>query len=167
MFIVSRPQPSATKYSSAAAIASAADCRGRTRRRRSRNLLVDAHALPHRFELGVALHSPSVVELDVERHEVEPLEGGVVADGHDVVEAVHADPAPAGAAGVFGDVRAGPVDEDLFELRRSVLADVARLAREDDQRVAVRGNHDVGVAMDDLEPREVRHRAFETGVLAA
>ena len=66
-----------------------------------------------------------------------------------------------------GDELAGAVVEDLLELRRPVLADVARLGREDDVRLAVRRHDDVGVAVDDLEAGHVRHRALESGVLAA
>ena len=56
--------------------------------------------------------------------------------------------------------------EDLLELGGCVLADVARLAREDDLRLAVRRQQDVGVAVDDLEAREVGDRALEAAVLA-
>jgi len=43
------------------------------------------------------------------------------------------------------------VGEDLLDLRSAVLADVARLAREDDRRVALARNDDVRVAVDDDE----------------
>ena len=102
-------------------------------------VLVDLHALPHRLELGVALHRSGEVELGVERDEVEAFEGAEVAHGHDVVESVDADPLPAPVAGRGRDVLAGPVVEDLLELRRAVLADVPRLGREDDLRLALRG----------------------------
>ena len=62
---------------------------------------------------------------------------------------------------------AGPVVEDLLELGGAVLADVARLAREDDLRLAVGGHDDVRVAVDDLEAGEVGHRPLEPAVLAA
>ena len=70
-------------------------------------------------------------------------------------------------ARVGGDVLARARVEHLLEWRRAVLADVARLGGEDDERVAVGGQHDVGVAVDDLEPRHVRHGALEAAVLAA
>ena len=60
----------------------------------------------------------------------------------------------------------GTVVEDLLELGGSVLADVARLRWEDDERLAVRGDDDVRVAVDDLEAREVGHGPFEARVLA-
>ena len=50
---------------------------------------------------------------------------------------------------------------------RPVLADVARLGREDDRRLALEREQNVGVAVDDLEAGEVRDRALEAGVLAA
>ena len=100
-------------------------------------VLVDADALAHRLELGVALDRAREIELGVERDEVEAVEGAEVADGHDVVEPVDADPAPAPVASRRGDVLAGTVVEDLLELRRPVLADVARLGREHDLRLAV------------------------------
>ena len=56
--------------------------------------------------------------------------------------------------------------EDLLELGRPVLTDVPRLGREDDVRLAVRGDDDICVAMNDLEPRHVRHGALEARVLA-
>ena len=62
---------------------------------------------------------------------------------------------------------ARPVVEDLLELRRPVLADVARLGREDDLRLPVGGHDHVRVAMDDLEAGEVGDRALEAAVLAA
>ena len=63
---------------------------------------------------------------------------------------------------------AGPVVEDLFEaLDVPCSLDVARLGREDDVCVAVRRQHDVRVAMDDLEAGHVRHGALEPRVLAA
>ena len=120
--------------------------------------LVDADAVADRVQLGVALHRPGMVELDVERHELEPVECRVVPHRHDVVEAVDAHAPPA---------RVPPVDEHLLEHSGAMLADVARLAREDDQRVAVRGDDDIRVAVDDLEPGEVRHRPLEAGVLGA
>ena len=48
-----------------------------------------------------------------------------------------------------------------------MLAHVPGLGREDDERLAVGRDDDVGVAMDDLEPRQVRDGALEPGVLAA
>ena len=130
-------------------------------------VLVDPDALAHRLQLGVALDRAREVELGVEGDEVEALEGAEVAHGHDVVEPVDADPPPAAVARRRGDLLAGPVVEDLLELRRPVLADVARLGREDDLRLAVRRHDDVGVAVHDLEAGEVRDRALEAGVLAA
>ena len=46
--------------------------------------------------------------------------------------------------------------EDLLDLRGPVLADVAGLAREDDRRIALRGDDDVRVAVDDLEAGQIR-----------
>ncbi len=68
--------------------------------------LVDAHRVAHRLELGRALDGARVVELDVEVDEVEALEGAVVAHGHDVVEAVHADALPAGGLRALRDLLA-------------------------------------------------------------
>ena len=137
MFIVSRPQPSATKYSSAAAITSAAVRPGAyasAQTSKPRRLIRTDVADP--LELRLALHRACEVELDVERHELEALERTVVADGHDVVEAVDADPRPACSARARR-CGARPVDEQLLDQRGPVLADVARLGREDDERVAV------------------------------
>ena len=61
----------------------------------------------------------------------------------------------------------GPLVEDLLDLRRPVLADVARLGREDDERVTVGRDDDVRVAVDDLEAGQVRDRPLEPRVLAA
>ena len=91
----------------------------------------------------------------------------MIAHRHHVVEPVHTDPQPPRAARLLGDVGARTVDEDLLQLRRPVLADVARLAREDDERVAVRGKNDIRVAVHDLEAGEVRDGALEARVLGA
>ena len=56
--------------------------------------------------------------------------------------------------------------EHLLELGRPVLADVAGLGGEHDERLAVRRHDDVRVAVDDLEAGEVRDRALEARVLA-
>ena len=127
--------------------------------------LVDPHTVAHGLELGVALDSPCMVELDVERHQLDAVERRVVADGHDVVEPVDADTAPTGCPCLLRHVGARPVDEHLLQLRAAVLTDIARLAGEDDGRVAVRGDDDVRVAVDDLETREIRHRPLEARVL--
>ena len=68
---------------------------------------------------------------------------------------------------MVGDVLAGTRVEDLLERRRAVLADVARLGREDDERVAVGRQDHVGVAVHDLEPGHVGDGALEAAVLAA
>src|SRR5262249_23505261 len=61
-----------------------------------------------------------------------------------------------------------PVGEDLvLDLRVSVLADVARLGREDDRRLSLPRHEDVGVAVDDLETGEIGDGAFEARVLRA
>ena len=60
----------------------------------------------------------------------------------------------------------GPVVEDLLELRRAVLADVASLGGEHDLRLPVRRHDDVGVPVHDLEAGEVGDRALEAAVLA-
>jgi len=57
--------------------------------------------------------------------------------------------------------------EDLLERRGAVLADVAGLRREDDERLAVGRHDDVGIAVHDLEAGQVRDRPLEAGVLAA
>ncbi len=59
-----------------------------------------------------------------------------------------------------------PVVEDLLELRRAVLSDVAGLGREHDLRLPLRRDDDVRVPVHDLEAREVRDRPLEAAVLA-
>ena len=129
--------------------------------------LVDADGVAHADELRLALDGTGEVVLDVEGDEVEAVERGVVAHGHDVVEPVDADAAPPGVPRLLGDRLARARVEHLLERRRAVLADVAGLGGEDDERLAVGGDDDVGVAVDDLEAGEVGHRPFEPGVLAA
>ena len=129
--------------------------------------LVDPHRVAHGLELGVALDRPRKVELDVEPDEIETVERAVVADGHDVVEPVHADPPPTGVPPAPGDQRPRTVVEDLLELRGSVFAHVPRLGREDDVRLSVRRQDDVRIAMDDLEAGHVGDGALEAAVLAA
>ena len=129
--------------------------------------LVDPHRVAHGLELRLALHRAGEVELDVERDELEAVEGAVVADGHDVVEPEDADAPPARVPRPRRDQLAGAVVEDLLELGRPVLADVARLRREHDVRLPVRRHDHVRVAMDDLEAGQVRHGTLEARVLAA
>ena len=69
-----------------------------------------------------------------------PVERAVVADGHDVVEPVDAEAPPAGVLRALRDRVARPVVEDLLDARRPVLPHVARLAGEDDRRLAVGGH---------------------------
>ena len=127
---------------------------------------VDAHAVAHRLELRVGLHRACVVELDIPVDELGgAAQRGVVADGHDVVEAVHADALPAQPV---GEKLARAVDELLVgDDGVAVQADVARLAREHDGRLALDGDDDVCVAMDDREAGHVRDRSLEARVLGA
>ena len=93
------------------------------------------------------------------------LERAIVAHRHHVVEPVDAD---ALASHAVREPVAGLVDEHLvLDPRRAVLADVARLAREDDRRLALERQQHVGVAVHDHEARHVRDRALEAGVLVA
>ena len=62
---------------------------------------------------------------------------------------------------------AGTRVEHLLERRRAVLADVPRLGRKHDERIAVGGDHDVRVPVDDLEARHVGDGALEAAVLVA
>jgi hypothetical protein len=126
---------------------------------------VDADALADGLELLVRLDRASEVELDVPRHEVDAVgERAVVAHRHRVVEPVRAD---AAACQPLREPVPGPVDEDLLlDPRRPVLADVARLRREHQRGLTLERQQHVGVAVDDLEPREVRDGALEARVLA-
>ena len=168
MFIVSRPQPSAMNHSSAAAITSAAVLPGAyaSCQISKPRWLIRTESRTDSSS-AVALDGAGMIELDVEGDEIEAVERLVVAHGHDVVEAVDADPLPAGSARVIGDVLARAGVEDLLERRRAVLADVPCLRRKDDERVAVGRQDDVRVPVHDLEPRHVRHGALEPAVLAA
>ena len=107
-----------------------------------------------------------MVELELERHELEAVECREVTHGHDVVEPEHPDPPPCGATGVVGDQLARAWVEELLERGRSVLTDVAGLLREDDEGITVGGKHDVRVPVDDLEPGHVRDSTLEAAVLA-
>src|SRR5262249_46943581 len=87
------------------------------------------------------------------------------ADGEDVVEPVDAD---ALAGETIGEPLAGTVGEHLvLDPRGRVLADVPRLRWEDDRRLALAREQDVGVPMDDDESRQVRDGALEARVLGA
>jgi hypothetical protein len=133
-------------------------------------LCVDADAVADGRQLPLALDSAGVVELDVERDELRAAvrERAVVAHGHDVVEAVDADPLPAALTRPVPHPRARRLNEDLLlDPRRRVLAHVPCLAREDDRGLALERQDDVGVAVHDHEAGEVRHRPLEARVLAA
>ena len=56
--------------------------------------------------------------------------------------------------------------EALLDQGRPVLADVAGLGGEDDERIAVGRHDDVRVAVHDLEAGQVRDRPLEARVLA-
>jgi hypothetical protein len=127
------------------------------------SVLVDPEALAHRLQLLLALHSPGKVEALV------PGDGDVgdraeVTHRHDVVEAVDADPLEA----AIRDPLARVLGEDLVvDPRLRVVADPARLFREDDGRLALGREDDVRVAVEDPEAGEVAHRALEARVLGA
>ena len=127
---------------------------------------VDLHALAHRRELGLGLDRAREVELLVPGDELGGFgEGGVVAHRHHVVEPVRADPL---TAQPLGQPLPRPVGEDLLgDLGVAVLADVARLGREDDRRLALAREKDVRVAVDDLEAGEIGDGALEARVLGA
>src|SRR5581483_4108839 len=88
----------------------------------------------------------------------------VVAHGHDVVDAVHADPPEL----PVGDPLARVLREDLvLDPGLRVVADPARLLREDDRRLALERQDDVGVAVQDPEAGEVADGSLEARVLRA
>ena len=167
MSIVQRPQPCATKYSSHGASTSRSVFPGSkcSRKIQKPSVLMrtlsrtDSSSSSHLTMRAWSNGDVPVDELG------SAVERGVVAHRHHVVEAVDAD---ALAAHLIGEPLAGAVDEHLLvDPRRAVLADVARLAREDDRRLAVDRQQHVGVAVHDHEAAEIRHRALEAGVLVA
>ena len=115
--------------------------------------LIDPHRVPYRLELGLALDRASEIELHIEGDEIDAGERLVVADRHDVVQPVHANPLPTCSTRVIGDVLARASVEDLIEWRRAVLTDVPRLGREDDERVTIGRENHMGISMHDLESR--------------
>ena len=127
---------------------------------------VDADAVAHGVELLVALHGPSVVELEIPWHELHAIpHGGEVPHRHYIVEAVDTHSL---AREAIDEPFSGKVYEHLVvDPAPSVLPDVTGLGREDDRRVAFDRQDDVGVAVDDLEAREVGHLPLETRVLGA
>ena len=132
--------------------------------------LVDRHALAHERELLLALDRARDVEGDLEVQQLERAlrERAVVAHGHHVVEAVDGEPADALRAQVVADPGPGMLGEDrVRDPAVGMVADPARLAGEDRDRVAVRRQQHVGVAVHDAKAREVADRALEAGVLAA
>src|SRR5262249_37698019 len=119
-----------------------------------------------RLELFFALDGSGEVEANVPGDELaRPLQCAKVANRHHVIEAVDADAPPAEPV---GEPVARPLGEDLvLDQGGAVLAYIAGFAREDDGGLALALQQDVRVAVDDQEPRQVRDRAFEPGVLAA
>src|SRR3954449_7301448 len=130
------------------------------------SLRVDAHRVAYRLDLVVTLDRAREVELHVERHNLDFVaQSDEVPDGQHVVEPVDTD---ALAVEPVAEPLAWALGEDLIlDPRSSVHADVARLCREDDRRLAVTRQHDIGVTVHDGEAREVRHCSFEAGVLGA
>ena len=167
MSIVQRPQPCATKYSSHGASTSRSVFPGsKCSRKIQKPSVLMRTRLAHRRELELRLDHARVVERDVPADELAGArERGVVAHGHHVVEPVDAD---ALAAHLVREPVARAVDELLLvDPRRAVLADVARLGREDDRRVAVDRQQHVRVAVHDHEAAEIRDGALEARVLVA
>src|SRR6266511_1112782 len=126
---------------------------------------VDAHALAYGLELRFRLDRAGQVELDVPRHQLGLVaQSHEVPDGHHIVQAVDPD---ALAAQAPGKPLARLVGEDLLERRLAVLANVARLGREDDRRLSLARQQDVRVAVHDREAAHVRHGPLEARVLGA
>src|SRR6266508_632638 len=123
------------------------------RERGANAVLVQAEALAHRLELLLALHRAGGVEALVPR--LGDLgERAMVAHRHHVVEPIDAEALPVARA--FADPLTGVLGEDLvLDPRLGVVADPAGLLGEDDRRVALDGEDDVGVAPLDL--RLARH----------
>src|SRR5439155_2683097 len=132
--------------------------------------LVDPHALAHGGELLLALHGPREIEGLVEWNDLRRTLGerAVVAHRHHVVEPVDAETLPAALARPVGDPLPGVLGEDLvLDPGLAVIADPARLAREDDRRFAFGRQDDVRVAVEDPETGHVPDRALEARVLRA
>ena len=143
-------------------------CRGRTPRARSRS--------PRRLmrtESRTDSSSASLLTARARSNSTSngtssiPVERLVVAHGHDVVEPVDADALPAPASRLSGDVLARgaggtPARAQSSRARRRTAPPRGRRRRR-----PVSGHDDVGVAVDDLEPRHVRDGALEPAVLAA
>src|SRR5439155_3388407 len=97
---------------------------------------VDPYALAHRRQLLLALNRASQVEADVPGNELaRGFERAIIADRHHVIEPVDAHPF---SSELVRKPVSGPLGEHLLlDQGRSMLADIARLAREDDRRLAV------------------------------
>ena len=96
------------------------------------------------------------------------LQFAIVAHRHDVVESVHGDALPAFIVGALAQPAAGNLGPDFFLHERLLLvADPARLLREDQRRIALQRDENIHVAMNDLEARGVEDSAFEAGILVA
>ena len=54
----------------------------------------------------------------------------------------------------------------LIDEGRAVIANPDRLPRKHGDRVSIEGNHNIGIAMQDVESAHVADRAFEPGVFA-
>ena len=173
MFIVRRPQPSATKSSSAGASTSAAVLPGSYPSRNAQKPSVLMRTESRTDSISASLftararsnstsndtNSALWLEFDPEVRRLE------IAHGHHIVESVDPD---AQRSQPVSDPLPRAVDEDLvLDPRRAVLADVARLCRKDDRRLALAGKQDVRVPVDDLKSREVGDRALEARVLRA
>ena len=136
MFIVSRPQPRSTNSCSAGAITSAAVLPAAYAFRNAQKPSMLMRTLSRTDSSSASdLTARAMVELHIPGHQLDFRgQSHKVPHRHDVVDAVDAD---ALAAQPVGEPLAGPVGEDLIlDPRVAVLADVARLRREDDRRVA-------------------------------
>ncbi len=166
MFIVSRPQPLDEEPFCGCKHFRRRLARPVRAEERPEAFGIDAHRVPHGFDLLGALDGACQVEFDVERNELHAQVRGLeVSDRHHVVEAVNAHTLRGQAV---ADVFAGALGEDLIlDPRRPVLPDVACLGREDDRRVTLARQQHVCVAVDDHKAGHVGHRTLEAGVLGA
>ena len=137
---------------------------------RPETFMNDVHRVANLDQLFLALHRPRHVKVKIERDEFERalLKLAKIADCHHVVETINGDALPACVLDTFAQPPAGNVRPNLLLYERLLLvADPARLLREDQDRIALQRDQYVNVAVHDLEARGVEDRALESGVLVA
>src|SRR5262249_25305060 len=130
----------------------------------------DVHRVAYFRQFLLALDGARHIELKVELHQLKPAlrQLAVIADRHDEIHAVNADPLPAALPGTIGNPLAGNFGPDVvLDPGFDLVADPAGFPGEDQGRFAFERQYNVNVTVNDFETGDIEHGPFEARVLVA